>query len=180
MHTGAATPAWRAIVTARAAKRLIEQETAADAIDPQRRQRSRDIETCVYAVDRLAARFVAGATLDDPDWRIAWTTLAYHNLCTWQRRGDATCAEQSLLMEVLEAVLTEEPAPPEMKRAGEPSTSGISISADQVDHALATACVLADNTPEVILHVLIGVALRAMSEMSRGRVRHGGPLAGPR
>ena len=173
-------PGWRAVVAARAAKRLIEHETAADETGSQDRQRSRDVETCVYAVDRLAARFAAGADPDDPDRRTTWTALAYLNLCAWQHLGDATCAEQSLLIEVLEAVLTEQPAHLEMRSTVEPADSDIGVSDDQVEWALAAARFLTPEAPDVALHVLIGVALRAMSEMSTRKVTRIEPLTGTR
>jgi hypothetical protein len=170
---GAGTSAGRAMVAAQAAKRLLERGAAADTIAPHMRQHTHDRETCVFAVDRLATRFAVGIDSDDPGWRTAWTTVANLNLRSWQRCGDATCAEQSLLMVVLEAVLNHELAHSGMQFAGEPHGAGTSVLADQADSALEAALVLTNNAPDVALHVLIGVALRAMSEMSTGDVRLG-------
>jgi hypothetical protein len=174
---GAGTSAWRAMVAAQAAKRLVERGAAADEIAPHARQRAHDRATCVFAIDRLAARFAVGIDADDPGWRTAWTTVANLNLRSWQRCGDATCAEQSLLMEVLEAVLNDQPTHSGTQFADEPHGADTSVLADQADSALEAALVLTNNARDVALHVLTGVALRAMST---GAVLRAGLIGGSR
>ena len=149
----------------RLARRLRAEAMAATPPRPEVVRVLDDLDACARTAVRLTARFGAGGTGDDPAWEVALATVAQLNLRRWRQATGAAYAEQMLLMEVLERLLTERaasgtvpPRPPSREGAGGTRL----VYSTGVERLIAAARLLPDPSGAGSAHALVGVAVRAM------------------
>lgn len=170
----AADRSLRAIIAASGAERLmlriVGEVQSAIVFSPETQVMLDDLRDCATATARVAAAFGSTYAVEDQIWDIALATLARMNVRIWQRSSSEAFADHVLLMDVMESMLIDllERRSVSQEKRGGPSLRAHSPAqlTDIVDEAIVSVLDLTGHAGLLSVQVLIGVALRAMSDAS--------------
>ena len=159
----------RASAAAAGAKRLaaraLEEILETSVFSPELWQNLEDLDTCVGATGRADAAFATERDIDERTWEVALASLARVNLRLWALNSPASLAEELMLMDVLEELITELlTTRTRWADSGGATLTWLDVGDSSVDDLIAATQMLAGADTVLAVHVLVGVALRAMSE----------------
>lgn len=153
----------------RLAARALEEILESSVFTPDLWQSLDDLDTCVSATVRAAAEFATERQLDEPSWEVALSTLARINLHLWAGDSATSLAEELMLMDMLEetvielfAARTREPGAGDALGA---ELNWLDVGDASVDELVSATQLLTGADSALAVHVLVGVAIRAMTEI---------------
>jgi hypothetical protein len=172
VHRVTLEAALRARAAAYGARRLLRpaMQEALDGgeLTPSLRQFVDDLDDCSAATMRVAAALAAGCLGRKDLLPLAVSTLARMNLRLWEPQGTASIAQRLILVDHLEDELEARIVHAEEGRLGgsrRSAASGVlTTKQSPVDIAVDAALAVTDRSALCALHVLLAVALRALSE----------------